>query len=188
MGEPLFVPADGERDSKIGAKGPGGLLQIAAAAKCAPASSADAKALAALVMREAAEDLGEAPSEYETADMIFRRQMDALLDAANGSHGFAMRSARRVHLARAMEKAGVVLVDVAQLAKLVVAKIERIERAALPCTAAECEAAGGEHHNGRLWVDSDNGQLYAGEYGTQPIGDFIGDVGRDPMPDSRLND
>lgn len=180
----------------MGAKGPGGILALAAAVKCSRAASAAARDLAAQVMIEAAEDLADDPREFETTVACFHRQMDVLIDATNASHAMPTRMARRVHLARAMERGGVVLVDVAHLAKLVEARIQRIERACnmaatVPC-AADMEACGGEHHApfegvatealDRLADFIETGQ------GSPFIGDFIGDVGRNPLSNSNVND
>lgn len=179
-----------ERDSSLGANTCSGLLAIAAAAKCAVGSSAAAKELATRVLAEAGEDLRDVPGEAENTAKLFNRMMDTVLDAANASHGFATRVQRRAHMARALELGGFVMVDVAALATLVAAKIERLERACytadpgaranlanLPACAAETEAAGGEHH---LDFMEGSGEGYGASFlsepdgGPDPLGGFLG--------------
>jgi len=51
------------------------------------------------------------PREVESIASSFNRHMDAVLDAANASHAADSRVTRRAHMAKAIDRAGLLLVE-----------------------------------------------------------------------------
>ncbi len=116
-----------------------GFLALASAIKSSPSSSARMRVLADhLILEHRTAD--DVPSEHETTAMTFARQMDGVIDAANRSHGFETRAARRVDMARRLGFFGLVVVDAAILAGLIECKMELVEAAALRRAIGRAEA------------------------------------------------
>lgn len=103
------------------------IRQVASATFSSPMATAEQGELARAVLM-ATDDavkrkaLGGPREEHQIAD-VFNRMLDALLDSSNRSRGLD-RPGRRVHLAAGMERAGLVLVDQAELARMFGVQLE----------------------------------------------------------------
>ncbi len=113
-----------------------GVLQLAGAVLIAPAAGDDAKALARAVLEQAVVEPKKAPAEAETVARAFNREMDIVIDAANLSAGRSTRHERRVMMAEALDRGGMILLDkriVAQMfaegceLQLAVERLEQLE-------------------------------------------------------------
>lgn len=121
---------------------------VAAAVLSARTATAEQRALAQAVLgateaAELAHEL-EAPREAEQLADAFNRQMDAAIDASDRSRGADERSQRRAMVARGLERAGVVLIDARELARMVIRELDG-ERAS-ESFGAEMLADEGEHY------------------------------------------
>lgn len=94
-----------------------GVRQVASAVLAAPAASA-AQASLAIAVLEATSTLepGVEPREHASIAATFNAHMDAVLDAANGSRNKRERVTRRAMMARAIDQAGLILMDRSQVA------------------------------------------------------------------------
>lgn len=93
--------------------------QLAAACLAAPGATAAERSLAQAVLGALEAVPAHLPGEDAGTAQTFNRHMDALLDAANASHGARDRLTRRVDMARRLERAGLVLIEARELAGLV---------------------------------------------------------------------
>jgi hypothetical protein len=113
-----------------------GLHILAAAMMCAKGSSPDELALARRLLGQNPRRLP--PRERESIAGTFNRQMDTPIDAADESAGCPTRAERRFKIAQALDKAGLVILDRAQL-------VDLLDRGAPPVVVeAEEESLGAE--------------------------------------------
>lgn len=89
-----------------------GIRQVASAALSAPAATPAQAALAIAVLEATAEPPADRePREAASIAAMFNLHMDAVLDAANASRNKRDRVTRRAMMARAIDQAGLVLMD-----------------------------------------------------------------------------
>lgn len=94
-----------------------GVRQVASAVLAAPAASAAQASLAIAVLEAtSAVEPGVEPREHASIAATFNAHMDAVLDAANASRNKRERVTRRALMARAIDQAGLVLMDRSQVA------------------------------------------------------------------------
>lgn len=98
--------------------------QIAVSALAAPGATPAERQFAQAVLGALEAVKAELPAEDAGTAQVFNRQLDAVLDAANASHGARDRLTRRVHMAGAIARAGLVLIEAGELAALVYRDID----------------------------------------------------------------
>lgn len=113
--------ADSESDVRDdrGAAAAVGIRTIACAVLARLAAPAAERALAEAVLAMPWRDQAR---EAESAPATWNRHMDAVIDAANASHGARQRVTRRVEMAMALDRAGLVLVERSTLAEMILAR------------------------------------------------------------------
>lgn len=95
-----------------------GVHIIATAMLCATGATADELELARRLLEK--DPKRSPPREAESVAGCFNRHMDAAIDSVNASVGEPMRVGRRARLAADLDRAGLVLVDRATIAGLLV--------------------------------------------------------------------
>jgi hypothetical protein len=94
-----------------------GVHILAAAMLCAAGSNGDELELARRILER--DPRVDDPRESESIAGTFNRQMDAAIDSVNDSVGEPTRAGRRARLAHDLDRAGLVLIDRAQVADLI---------------------------------------------------------------------
>ncbi len=98
--------------------------QLASAVLACPVASEQARELARVVLADGVAMRHDEPREAASIAATFNRQMDAAIESCNGSARRATRMARRADLARDLDLAGLVLVDRAVMAELLIPRVE----------------------------------------------------------------
>ena len=96
-----------------------GVRQVASAVLAAPAATAAQASLAIAVLEASSNPApGVEPRESASIAVLFNAHMDAVLDAANASRNKRDRVTRRALMARAIDQAGLVLMDRGQVSAM----------------------------------------------------------------------